>query len=93
MPDNIRYAFDYCVFGFPDAKDVASTPCSTSTACGELQDALTGDGLRGSDAAGYAYCSADGGAMAGEAVEKCLACVAASDDQDFLANCKTPACL
>ena len=88
--DNLRYTFDYCVFGFPDAKDVASTPCSTSTACGELQDALTSDGLRGDSAADYSYCTAGGGAMAGEAVEKCLACVGASDDQDYLANCEIP---
>lgn len=84
--DNLRYTFDYCVFGFPDAKDVASTPCSTETACGELQAALTDDRLKG-DKLDYSFCSADGGAMGGSAVEKCLACVAASDDQDFLANC------
>lgn len=82
---NLRYTFDYCIFGFPDAKDVASTPCSTETACGGLQAALTGDDLKGTTV-DYSYCLADGGAMAGEAVEKCLACVAASDGQDFLAN-------
>ncbi|KAK7751663.1 hypothetical protein SLS62_006323 [Diatrype stigma] len=82
---NLRYTFDYCIFGFPDAKDVASTPCSTETACGDLQAALTSDRLSG-DKVDYSFCSADGGAMAGPAVEKCLACVGASDDQDFLAN-------
>lgn len=82
---NLRYTFDYCIFGFPNAKDVASTPCSTETACGELQAALTGDHLE-AETIDYSYCSADGGAMGGSAVEKCLACVSASDDQDFLAN-------
>ncbi|RYP47722.1 hypothetical protein DL768_006258 [Monosporascus sp. mg162] len=82
---NLRYTFDYCIFGYPNAKDVASTPCSTETACGELQTALTEDQLKGSKP-DYSYCSAGGGAMAGPAVEKCLACVAASDDQDYLAN-------
>lgn len=66
---------------------MASTPCSTETACGELQAALTGDRLEGAKV-DYAYCAADGGAMTGPAVEKCLACVAASDNQDFLANCE-----
>ncbi|RYO76843.1 hypothetical protein DL762_009666 [Monosporascus cannonballus] len=82
---NLRYTFDYCIFGYPDAEDVASTPCSTQTACGELQTALTEDQLKGSKP-DYSYCSAGGGAMAGPAVEKCLACVAVSDDQDYLAN-------
>ncbi|RYP61454.1 hypothetical protein DL770_009778 [Monosporascus sp. CRB-9-2] len=82
---NLRYTFDYCIFGYPNAKDVASTPCSTETACGELQTALTEDQLKGSKP-DYSYCSAGGGAMAGPAVERCLACVAASDDQDYLAN-------
>ncbi len=89
--DNLRYTFDYCIFGFPDAKDVASTPCSTETACGELQTALTDDRLKGTKL-DYSYCSAGGGAMTGPAVEKCLACVAASDDQHFLANCAFTLC-
>lgn len=83
--DNLRYTFDYCIFGFPNATGVASTPCSTSFACGELKDALTGDNLKKSD---YSYCPGSG-AMADDVVSKCLSCVAASDDQDYLTNCKS----
>lgn len=79
---NLRYTFDYCIFGFPNATGVASTPCSTSFACGELKDALTGDNLKKSD---YSYCPGSG-AMADDVVSKCLSCVAASDDQDYLTN-------
>ncbi|KAI0002305.1 hypothetical protein F4779DRAFT_135315 [Xylariaceae sp. FL0662B] len=82
---NIRYTFDYCVFGFPNATDVASTPCSTSTACGELEDALK-EGILDPGNPDYSYCAVDGGVMTSEVVSKCLSCVAASDGQDYLAN-------
>ncbi|KAL7625222.1 hypothetical protein AAE478_004437 [Parahypoxylon ruwenzoriense] len=82
---NLRYTFDYCVFGFPNATGIASTPCSTSTACGELEATLTSGNLdpKNHD---YSYCAADGGAMSDEVVSKCISCVAASDGQDYLAN-------
>lgn len=83
---NIRYTFDYCVFGFPNASGVASTPCSTSTACGGLEVALTGDKLNAVGLDPYDYCSADGDAMSGPSVAKCEACVGASDGQNLLAN-------
>ncbi|ORY71506.1 uncharacterized protein BCR38DRAFT_329370 [Pseudomassariella vexata] len=83
---NLRYTFDYCVFGYPNASGVASTPCSTSTACGGLETALTSDNLDANGLAPYGYCAADGGAMKGPSVSKCVACVAALDGQDYLAN-------
>lgn len=86
MLDNLRYAFDYCVFGFPNATGVASTPCSTSTACGGMEMALTGDDLDAANLQSYGYCSADGGAVTETTVSKCKACVAASDGQDYMAN-------
>ncbi|CAJ2507516.1 Uu.00g087020.m01.CDS01 [Anthostomella pinea] len=82
---NLKYTFDYCVFGYPNATDIASTPCSTSTACGDLEAALT-DGQLNANTQDYAYCAVDGGAMTGPVVSKCLSCVSASDDQEFLAN-------
>ncbi|KAH6652121.1 hypothetical protein BKA67DRAFT_497576, partial [Truncatella angustata] len=83
---NLRYTFDYCVFGFPNATNVASTPCSTSTACGGLEEALTGDNLDVTGLQAYGYCSADGGAMTDTTISKCKACIAASDGQDYMAN-------
>ncbi|ETS79778.1 hypothetical protein PFICI_09631 [Pestalotiopsis fici W106-1] len=83
---NLRYTLDYCIFGFPNATNIASTPCSTSTACGELEGALTDDDLDATNLQAYGYCSADGGALTDSAVAQCKACVAASDGQDYMAN-------
>ncbi|KAK7912034.1 LPXTG-domain-containing protein [Apiospora marii] len=84
---NLRYTFDHCIFGFPNATDIESTPCSTSTACGGLENALTGDKLNvkgGLDP--YGFCGADGEAMVNTQIEKCISCVSASQDQKYLAN-------
>ncbi|KAI1774162.1 hypothetical protein F4818DRAFT_442323 [Hypoxylon cercidicola] len=81
--NNLRYTFDYCIFGFPNAT-VASTPCSTSFACGDLRESLT-DGNLNPEENGYSYCPGSG-AMADDMVSKCMSCVSASDDQDYLAN-------
>ncbi|KAI4863662.1 hypothetical protein F4820DRAFT_368466 [Hypoxylon rubiginosum] len=80
---NLRYTFDYCIFGFPNAT-VASTPCSTSFACGDLRESLTDDNLNPEDN-GYSYCPGTG-PMSDDMVSKCMSCVSASDDQDYLAN-------
>ncbi|KAI1113756.1 hypothetical protein F5Y14DRAFT_204783 [Nemania sp. NC0429] len=82
---NLRYTFDNCIFGFPNATGNPSTPCSTSTACGALEAALTGDDLRPSHL-DYSYCDVDGGVMTSTSVTRCTSCIAASDDQGFLVN-------
>lgn len=86
ISDNLRYTLDYCIFSFPNATNVASTPCSTSTACGGLEAAFTEDDLDAENLQAYGYCSADGGAVTESAVAQCRACVAASDGQDYMAN-------
>ncbi|KXJ93370.1 hypothetical protein Micbo1qcDRAFT_194574 [Microdochium bolleyi] len=84
---NLRYTVDYCIFGFPNATNIASTPCSTEKACGELKGALTGDLLSSAKkGADYAFCNANGAVMQSDEIKKCHACVSVSDDQDFLAN-------
>ncbi|KAI1367476.1 hypothetical protein F5Y08DRAFT_67771 [Xylaria arbuscula] len=82
---NLRYTFDNCIFGFPHAVGIPSTPCSTSTACGSLQNALTQDGLS-SDSLDYSYCDVDGGVITSSELAKCTSCVGASEDQGFLVN-------
>jgi len=86
--DNIRYAFDNCIFGFPDANGIPSTPCSTSTACGALEAALTGDDLKPNNL-DYSYCDVDGSIMTSPMVEKCMSCVGATGDKAYLVNCKS----
>lgn len=82
---NLRYTFDYCILGFPNATGVASTPCSTSTACGGLESAFTGDKLNPKKP-DYSYCGASGSAMTDGVVSECMSCVGALEGQDYLAN-------
>ncbi|KAI2463782.1 hypothetical protein F4781DRAFT_106394 [Annulohypoxylon bovei var. microspora] len=82
---NLRYTFDYCILGFPNATEVASTPCSTSTACGGLDEAFTDDNLD-PKTPNYSYCSADGSGMTSDVVSECMSCVGALDGQNYLAN-------
>ncbi|KAI0392652.1 hypothetical protein F5Y17DRAFT_435733 [Xylariaceae sp. FL0594] len=84
---NIRYAFDNCIFGFPDAKGIPSTPCSTSTACGALEAALTGDGLKPTKVnLDYSFCDVDGDILTSPMAQKCKSCVGATGDQSYLVN-------
>ncbi|OTA99900.1 hypothetical protein M426DRAFT_36363, partial [Hypoxylon sp. CI-4A] len=82
---NLRYAFDFCIFSFPNATGVASTPCATSTACGGLMSALTGDNLD-AKTQDYSYCDTDSSIVTDDMVNECKTCVAATDGQDYLAN-------
>ncbi|KAK7959521.1 uncharacterized protein PG986_004375 [Apiospora aurea] len=85
---NLRYTFDHCIFGFPNATDTESTPCSTSKACGGLENALTSDKLNVKGGLEpYGFCAADGGAMVNAPfIHQCASCVSASQDQKYLAN-------
>ncbi|KAI1824627.1 hypothetical protein F4861DRAFT_538769 [Xylaria intraflava] len=82
---NLRYAFDNCIFGFPNATSISSTPCSTSTACGVLEAALTKDNTN-PNYPDYSYCDADGGAVTRSSITKCESCIQASENQRFLVN-------
>ncbi|KAI1100157.1 hypothetical protein F4804DRAFT_319817 [Jackrogersella minutella] len=82
---NLRYAFDFCVLGFPNATGVASTPCSTSFACGGLSEAFTDDNLDPKTPS-YGYCSADGSGMTDDVISECMSCVSALEGQEYLAN-------
>ncbi|KAI0024471.1 hypothetical protein F4780DRAFT_603265 [Xylariomycetidae sp. FL0641] len=81
---NIRYTFDSCIFGFPKAMHTGSSPCATSFACGQLETALT-EGI-GNANSGYEYCGINGDAILTDLFNKCVSCVAATEDQMFLAN-------
>ncbi|KAI0868895.1 hypothetical protein GGS24DRAFT_190267 [Hypoxylon argillaceum] len=82
---NLRYAFDNCIFGFPNVTGNPSTPCSTSTACGVLRDSLTAGDLSPTDP-DYSYCDVDGGVITSSSTSQCMLCVGASSDQGFLVN-------
>ncbi|ROT39203.1 hypothetical protein SODALDRAFT_398644 [Sodiomyces alkalinus F11] len=85
---NMRFSFNYCVFGFPDGTGMESNPCLTSTACGGLQNALTEDELDPlkSSPSKHSYCDADDGAMLSETYGRCLDCFRIGNDRRYLTN-------
>ncbi|OAA40287.1 LPXTG-domain-containing protein [Metarhizium rileyi] len=71
---HLRYAFDYCIFGHPNAVDARSSPCATPKICGSLRNALQDGITKPNDVQTYGYCSVDGDAVTGTAHESCLQC-------------------
>ncbi|TPX09680.1 uncharacterized protein E0L32_009153 [Thyridium curvatum] len=63
-----------------------STPCTTSTACGQLGDALKHGNLEPNAAGQLDFCDVDRQAMTGEFYSKCLDCVRATGDEIYVAN-------
>lgn len=86
--DNLRYAFDYCVLGFPNVTEIESSPCVTSEACGRIEEALQDGIMEPAHAEPYGYCEIDNGAIMSTDVESCLACVRAGNSQHYMSNCK-----
>ncbi|SPJ83636.1 related to exo-alpha-sialidase / neuraminidase [Fusarium torulosum] len=83
---NMRYSFDYCIFGYPNATDIPSGPCITSEACGPIGNALKKGITEPDDREQYGYCDTDDKAMLGDAVAKCQACVKADSTHTIISN-------
>ncbi|KAK4238483.1 hypothetical protein C8A03DRAFT_15037 [Achaetomium macrosporum] len=84
---NLRYTAAYCVFGFPNASNVGSTPCSTSRACGNLKATVEHGIPTPGNTSAYSYCSAGGGAAMDSAnFDMCLPCLSAMGTTEYLAN-------
>ncbi|KAL2212144.1 hypothetical protein CC79DRAFT_346666 [Sarocladium strictum] len=83
---NLRYSFDYCVFGDMQASAVDANPCATSEGCGSLTDALRKDMINSTDRAQYDYCEADSQAISGDGFGKCLSCVSAEATHSYISN-------
>lgn len=77
----MRYAFDYCVFGYPNATAIGSNVCATSEACGKMLTPWTTDIKNGSVTDEYAYCATND-----EPFGPCLDCVQADSTHTGLAN-------
>ncbi|KAK3499646.1 neuraminidase [Neurospora hispaniola] len=84
---NLRYTLSYCLFAFPNATDVGTTPCSTSMACGPLQQSLQ-HGIPGpKDTTTSSYCSADDGYASDPVIYgHCTSCLVAGGESSYLAN-------
>ncbi|KAK3326458.1 hypothetical protein B0H66DRAFT_589067 [Apodospora peruviana] len=84
---NLRYSLSYCIFAFPNATDVESTPCRTSMACGPLQDGIEHGVTTPSNITSFSYCSAGGGSASSPSnYEHCTPCVSAEGRTEYLAN-------
>lgn len=83
---NLRYAVSYCVFGFPNATDVGTSPCVTSFACEPLQTALEEGVLSPQDSIQYGYCAVNGSIYSQPTISRCSSCIAASGDMHYLTN-------
>ncbi|CAM1508341.1 Fc.00g051890.m01.CDS01 [Cosmosporella sp. VM-42] len=83
---NLRYSFDYCIFGYPNAVDVGSNPCMTSEACGPLDEALKAGIKDPAHREQYDYCNTEGKPMLSDAVERCRSCVKADSSHSFMSN-------
>lgn len=80
---NLRYSFDFCVFGFLDGTGSGSNPCETSSACGTLRTSLEHGNLSTTDPE-FGYC--DDGAVAGSSFNTCLDCVRSGGNTQYVAN-------
>ncbi|KAF4962243.1 hypothetical protein FSARC_9668 [Fusarium sarcochroum] len=83
---NMRYSFDYCIFGYPNATGIATGPCVTSEACGPIWNALKEGITKPNDREQYDYCYADDKAMFTDAVAKCQSCVKADSTHTIISN-------
>ncbi|KAF4998199.1 hypothetical protein FDECE_11840 [Fusarium decemcellulare] len=83
---NLRYSFDFCVFGYPNATGVDSSPCITSEACGPLADALKGGITTPDDRKQYDYCDVDSKAMLSDAYSNCQACITVESSRTVISN-------
>ena len=88
LKDNLRYSFDYCVFGDPQSEEIDSNPCATSEGCGSLTDALRKGMVNSTDREQYGSCEVDEQAIKGEDFDQCLSCVSAESTHSYLSNCK-----
>jgi hypothetical protein len=78
---NIRFAFDTCVYGFPDSDASASNPCVVS--CTPIQKQLEVDVKEPTPSVPFDYCTA-GTFMAG--VGQCTYCYSLLANQKYLAS-------
>jgi hypothetical protein len=90
--DNMRYSLSYCIFGFPNATNSSTSPCTTSFACEPLTTPLEDGILSPQTSTQYDYCSVDNNVLTHQIINRCSSCIAAGGETQYLANCEsTPA--
>ncbi|KAK0635495.1 hypothetical protein B0T17DRAFT_45485 [Bombardia bombarda] len=80
---NLRYNIAYCIFSFPNATGVETTPCSTQPACGPLKASMEHGVLNPNNMTTFSYCSVGG---ATSDYDQCVSCVGSGGRTHYLAN-------
>lgn len=85
---NVRYAFDVCLYTFPEAADeeTINSPCNIDGACGGLEDALTTSLLETDSENQFNYCQSTQNFTDGDDYRGCLTCLRSTSNQKYLAN-------
>jgi len=78
---NLRYALSWCLFGYPDNKNAASSPCTTERGCGAFQGAFTFDSLS-LNSSSYGFCPS----LPTATVSHCTTCLQHLPDEIYLNN-------
>lgn len=89
-PDNVRYAFDVCIFSYPDApaSGTINSPCNIDGACGPLGKALKTSLVNSTSGNEFDFCDASNSAMSGDSYSSCITCLQATTSQTYFSNCK-----
>ncbi|CEI39307.1 unnamed protein product [Fusarium venenatum] len=85
---NVRYAFDVCLYSYPDSVDsgTINSPCNIETSCGSLEDALTKSLLKSNIENQLDYCEAEDSIIKSVSYKECISCLQSTSNQKFLAN-------
>ncbi|KAF5659175.1 exo-alpha-sialidase neuraminidase [Fusarium heterosporum] len=85
---NVRYAFDVCLYSYPDpvSSGTTNSPCNIETSCGSLEDALTTSLLKTNADNQFDYCKADDSIIKSSSYKECISCLKSTSDQKYLAN-------
>ncbi|KAI8659489.1 hypothetical protein NCS56_01166200 [Fusarium sp. Ph1] len=85
---NVRYAFDVCLYGYPEAVEsgTINSPCNIDGACGALKDALEVSLLKPTDDNRFDFCDADSKAIKGSSYKECISCLRSTSSQKYLSN-------
>ncbi|KAI6766352.1 hypothetical protein HG530_007422 [Fusarium avenaceum] len=85
---NVRYAFDVCLYSYPDAADsgTINSPCNIESSCGSLEKALSTSLLKTNTDNQFDYCEAENSIMKSTHYKDCIGCLRSTSNQKYLAN-------
>ncbi|RKL43391.1 hypothetical protein BFJ72_g4215 [Fusarium proliferatum] len=85
---NVRYAFDVCLYSYPDAVEsgTVNSPCNIQSSCGSLENAMKTSLLKTNPDNQFDYCKADDSIIKSSSYKECLGCLETTSNQQYLAN-------